>query len=271
MSKGCFGWPGGKRSLAPKIIKLIPKHVCYVEPFCGSAKVMFLKDQKSSKVEVINDINKELVNFFKVLRDSEELLIDRCLCYPNSRCEFYNFKSMNIEGMSELERAVRFLYLQQASFGGVGVVYGTSKVKQTNWNLNTIELSLESAHKRIRGVTIECLPYDELIARYDAETTFFYVDPPYYNSRDIYGKGLFTVDDYSKLATILKNIKGKFLMSIDDCEETRELFNCFKFLERSVTYTISKSIAKTSNPELLIYNYELPCEFNATLLTNEDE
>jgi DNA adenine methylase len=86
---------------------------------------------------------------------------------------------------------------------------------------------LEDLHERLAGVIIECLPYGELIRRYDRAGTLFYIDPPYWGSETDYGNGLFGRDDFAKLADQLARLKGRFVLTINDLPATRELFARF--------------------------------------------
>ncbi len=86
---------------------------------------------------------------------------------------------------------------------------------------------LEDDHDRLAGVVVECLPYADFIARYDRPATLFYIDPPYWGSEDSYGKGLFGRDDYERLAGLLKALRGRFIISLNNVAEVRQLFAGF--------------------------------------------
>ena len=110
---------------------------------------------------------------------------------------------------------------------------------------------LEALHERLSGVVIECLPWADFIHRYDRPGTLFYCDPPYWGCENDYGRGIFSRDDFTALAETLRNIKGRFVLSINDVPEIRELFAWAQIEEVATTYTISKSAAKRA-PELII-------------------
>lgn len=113
-------------------------------------------------------------------------------------------------------------------------------------------------HQRLAGVYIECLPYQEFITRYDRPDTLFYLDPPYWGSESFYGKDFFSRADFDELANLLKEIKGKFIMSINDVPEIRRIFRAFYIMEVQTRYTIATKETGQSKQakELLIGNID---------------
>lgn len=111
----------------------------------------------------------------------------------------------------------------------------------------------DELHERLRGVIIECLPYEQLMAKYDREFTLFYLDPPYWASERAYGKDVFGRDDFANLAKILGKIKGKFILSLNDVPEVRKLFKAFHIREVNTSYSLSQKSVKPTR-ELLISN-----------------
>ena len=105
----------------------------------------------------------------------------------------------------------------------------------------------------LASVVIECLPYQDFIKKYDTAQTLFYLDPPYYNCENHYGKGLFRRDDFNCIADILLGIKGRFIISINDTPEIREIYKDFNIKEISTLYSISSKKNKPVN-ELIISN-----------------
>ncbi|EGW39078.1 DNA adenine methylase [Desulfosporosinus sp. OT] len=108
-------WMGGKFRLRKTIVSMIPKHICYCEPFGGAGWVLF--EKAPSAVEVYNDINQELVNFFKIIKNNSVEFIERTNCLLISRELFQGFRKTNPLMMTEVDRAVRFYYLLHFSFG----------------------------------------------------------------------------------------------------------------------------------------------------------
>ena len=95
---------------------------------------------------------------------------------------------------------------------------------------------LEEVHGRLARVTIECLPYQDFIARYDRPSTLFYLDPPYWGLENLYGKGLFERADFERLSQQLKGLRGRFIMSMNDVPEIRRLFAWAQVETAPVTY-----------------------------------
>lgn len=247
------GWLGGKFQLSKRIIALIPEHQCYCEPFAGAAWVFFKKGH--SEVEVLNDINTEIITLYRVIQHHLEEFIRHFRWLLVSRNEFERFLKADPIALTDIQRAIRFFYIQKSSYGGriKNAAFGYAPTARPRLNLLRIEEELSAAHLRLSQVYIENLPYGDLIRRYDREETFFYIDPPYYNCENDYGKDIFCKDDFSKLATQLATIKGKFLLSLNDTPEVREIFKTFIFDEAEVTYSVGKN--RNKNKELLIRNY----------------
>jgi DNA adenine methylase len=109
-------WIGGKRRLAKHIIPMFPEHTCYVEPFCGAAAIYFLKGQ--AKTEVLNDINGELVNLYRVVKHHLEEFTRQFKWSLTSRQMFKWLQITPEETLTDIQRAARFFYLQKNAFGG---------------------------------------------------------------------------------------------------------------------------------------------------------
>jgi Site-specific DNA methylase len=217
---------GGKSKLRKTIIEMIPEHTCYTELFFGAGWVYFGKNP--SKVEVINDIDKELINLFKMIKYHAPE-IERMLEYEFSgRDIFEEYKNHSIESPTEINRAVRFLYLISQSFAAKGKDYGygtTSKPKPQIFYKGV----LADIKDRIRNTYVENLSFEKIIDKYDRENTFFFADPPYF---DLTGYGNeFGEKEHLILRDKLSSIKGKFLLTINDHEKVREWYRGFNFKE----------------------------------------
>ena len=174
-----------------------------------------------------------------------------------SREEFGRWLQTPPETLTDIQRSVRFYYLQKSAFGGKisgKPTFGYSMTRPPKLNLLRIEEDLSAAHLRLSQVYVENLPYLDLIKRYDRPETFFYVDPPYWGCEDYYGKAIFERDDFARLADALARVEGKFLLSINDVPEIRETFKVFRIEEVATRYSVSngKSLPLV---ELLIRNY----------------
>jgi DNA adenine methylase len=121
-----------------------------------------------------------------------------------------------------------------------------------------LEEELSVAHLRLARVYIENMPYATLIERFDRPHTFFYLDPPYYGFEDCYGKDIFSRNDFIVLRDLLSTVTGKWVLSINDVPEIRQLFGSFLIREVNTTYTASGAHRKKSVTELLIMNFDPP-------------
>jgi len=249
------GWIGGKFQLSKKIVAMIPEHQCYVEPFAGAAWVYFRKEK--SAVEVLNDINLEIVTLYRVIQHHLEEFLRYFKWVLVSRDEFERLLKVDASTLTDIQRAARFFYLQKSAFSGRidHPSFGYATTRPPRLNLLRLEEDLSAAHLRLYDVFVENLNYFELIKRYDRPHSFFYIDPPYWGCEDDYGKNIFSRDDFERLAAQLESIEGKFLLSLNDTPEIREIFSGFIMEGVTVTYTCSQKHSKFG--ELLIRNYEL--------------
>lgn len=249
---------GGKSRLAKHIVPRIPaNHVCYCEPFCGAAWILFKK--QPSRHEVINDLDAELVNFWRIVQNHLQPFLDYFKYAVISRKLFDLENHRDPSTLTDLQRAVRYYYLQRLGFGGrpTARTFGTAATGPANFNLLTLEESLLEVHWRLARVTIEHLDAISCIQRYDRPSTFFYVDPPYYRLTQAYAHQ-FEDADFVRLRDTLKAISGRFILSINDAPEIRSLFGSFHQVKVSTTYSSSNGrlAATRSKPrlELLVHN-----------------
>ncbi len=249
-------WLGGKRNLAKRICALIDgvPHTTYCEPFVGMGGI-FLRRTSRPRAEVINDFGRDVANLFRILQRHYPQFLDTLRFQLTTRAEFNRLVDTRPDTLTDLERAARFLYLQRTAFGGKvsGRNFGVSKDRPGRFNLTALEPMLEDLHSRLSGVVIECLDFGELIRRYDGEGTLFYLDPPYWGCEDDYGKAMFTRADFQRLADQLAGIKGRFVLSINDVPEVREIFGRFELEEVRVSYTVGdKADRAPMRGELLV-------------------
>lgn len=242
---------GGKSRLRNTIIEMIPNHTCYVELFFGAGWVYFGKEK--SKVEVINDIDKELVNLFKMIKYHGPE-IERLLEYEFSgRNIFQEYKDYPIHYLTEVHRAIRFLYLINCSFAGKGEHYGYGTTKIPSQKIYN-KATLADIKDRLKNTYVENLDFQEVIKKYDRENSFFFIDPPYYETSGYSNE--FTEEDHIRLKEQLTNLKGKFLLTINDHKSTREWYKDVNIKEVEVFYSVSKiNKDKQINKELIITNY----------------
>ena len=217
--RGPISYVGGKNRLAKLIISKIPAHKAYVEPFAGGAQVFFHKPR--STIEVLNDLDGELVNFYRVCQSHYEELVRYTRYMLVSREWFKWLELVPPETLTDIQRAARYLYLQKNAYGGrvTRKAYAIHVVSCPGFNPETLETILAETHQRLARVQLEHLPYEQVVKLYDRPTTFFYLDPPYYDIR-LYRHNL-EHEDFVRMVELLRGIKGKFLLSINDHPEVR--------------------------------------------------
>lgn len=244
---------GGKSKLAETIIKMIPEHKAYCEVFAGAAWVFFRKEP--SKYETINDLDSDLVCFYRVLQNHLEEFLRQFKWLLASREWWEDWKrQQNAGGLTDIHRAARYYYLQRMCFGGRvrNRTFGTNQMRRPQINLLRMEEELSEVHLRLVTVAIENLPWHEFILRYDRTKTFFYLDPPYYKLP--YYQHNLKLEDYQKMAQTLSDIKSEFILSLNDHPDIRETFKGFNIKPVELKYSVSKG-KQTIGRELLITNF----------------
>ena len=242
---------GGKSKLRKTIIEMIPEHTCYIELFFGAGWVYFGKE--NSKIEVINDIDKELINLFRTIKYHAPE-VERLLEYEFSgRDIFDEYKNCTLEHMTEIHRAIRFLYLITQSFAGKGNNYGYGTTTKPGQQIFYKE-TLLGLRNRLKNTYVENLSFEKIIDKYDRNHSFFFCDPPYIETCG-YGV-IFGEEEHRLLANKLKEINGKFLLTINDHPLARELYKEFNIKEVEVNYSLSRETkARGKYKELIITNY----------------
>lgn len=215
-------WLGGKGRLAERITPLLPKperHLTYVEPFCGGASMLF--SRRPAGIEVINDMNGELVNFFQVLRDDGDRLREYLQNTPYSRQIFEEWRVSNPATLPPLERAARFFYLSRSSF----MASGAAGDRKPSWAfariddnrarsvMKVVEEELLKVRDRLRQVYVEHGDAREVIHRFDAPQTVFYCDPPYHPDTRSDGGYADELEDHDELLDTLEDVQGMVALS----------------------------------------------------------
>jgi DNA adenine methylase len=262
-----FGWYGGKFSHLDWLLPNLPECFHYCEPFAGSGAVLL--NRKPSPVETYNDIDGEVVNFFKVLREKKDMLIEQIALTPFSREEFGIACELN-PNISNLERARRFYIrarqvrtglAQTASIGRWANCKNTSRSGMSGvisrW-LGGIE-QLEFISERLLRVQIENRPAIDIIKLYDSKETLFYCDPPYIHSTRGDTKAYkFEMNNYEHetLAEVLNNVDGLVAISNYECDLMNELYPSKKWTK---IYAPQKVIHSTKDirQEILWVNYKI--------------
>ena len=256
MAQPIVPWLGGKRRLADRIFPFFDnQHTCYVEPFAGGAALFFLKPP--SDVEVINDINGELINLYRVVQNHLEEFVRQFKWALSSRKVFEWMKATATAPLTDIQRAARFYYLQQSAFGArvESQTYGTATTTPPGLNLLRIEETLSAAHLRLANAYIEQLPWAQCVARYDRPHTLFFMDPPYWQTE---GYGVeFSWEQYEALAGALRSLKGRAILTLNDHPAIRDLFRDFHIERADHTYTVGGGAHAKEVGELIIFSWDI--------------
>jgi DNA adenine methylase len=246
---------GGKSQLAAGLVTRIAKipHHTYAEPFVGMGGV-FLRRTEVAPAEVINDINRDVATFFRILQRHYAAFMEMLKFQLTCRAEFERLIATDPSTLTDLERAARFLYLQRSCYGGKvrGRNFGVDPRAPSSFNVTRLIPLLDELHERLAGVSIECLPWHDFILRYDRSETLFYLDPPYWGSEDYYGKHVFSRQDFTRLAETLRAVQGRWILSINDVPEIRELFAWAMIDSVKLTYTVGGGDNQAEASELII-------------------
>lgn len=233
---------GNKTNISEQLKALIPNHKKYVEPFAGSGALYFNKEP--SKIEILNDIDKELMKGYKLIKkvssDPEKY---KDFDNKEDIQKFYNTKPTNNE-----DKLTHYIIKACNGFSGRPAKYTISKA--TNPHNKT--KNIKEYKERMKKTKFTSKDYKEVIKENDSNETFFYLDPPYEDSSTLYKN--YEID-YDELNNILSNIKGKFILSINDSPEIRNIFKKFKMKKIVIKPRGNKDININPRQELIILNY----------------
>lgn len=255
MASPIIPWLGGKRRLADRIFPFFPAHDCYVEPFAGGAALFFLRPTPA-KVEVLNDVNGELVNLYRVVQHHLEEFVRQFKWALTSRDVFKWLQITRPETLTDIQRAARFFYLQQNAFGGKvdGQTFGTATTAPPGLNLLRLEENLSAAHLRLAGAYIEHLPWQKCLEMYDRPHTLFYMDPPYWETEG-YGVG-FGFEQYEDMAARMRKLQGRAIVSLNDHPDIRRAFDGFHIEATELRYTVGGGRG-VERGEILIFSWDV--------------
>jgi len=248
-----FPWIGGKRRLVKDILPLFPPHGCYVELFAGAAAVFWAKEP--SRTEVLNDVDGELANLYRVVKHHLEEFVRQFRWAVSSRQVFDWEKATPPETLTDVQRAARFFYLQRHCFGGrvVSRTFGTTTTAPPRFNLTRVEEDLSAAHLRLAHAVIEHLDWADCLRRYDREHTLFFADPPYWGTEG-YGVA-FGLDQYVAIADAMRSLKGRMILTINDCPAMREAFAGLPWHRVPIKYTVGGMGRSAQAHELIVRSW----------------
>ncbi len=252
--KPFFSRIGGKTPISKQIIEMIPEHDIYVEPFVGGGAVLFAKER--SNVEVINDLDEQLMNGYNLLKRITENDVNNIIdtinnfeeLDKNKRLESMN-EFVNIEVSNNGLKLYQILLQMNNTYGsnGNGKIYNHyTRMRKIN--------KIQEYKKRLNKVEIYSTDYKNIIDKYDSPTSFFFLDPPYEKSKNLYKN---CTIDYNEMQEILSNIEGKFILTLNDSPNIRKIFENFNIIEINVRGISGhdNTIGGTYRNELIITNY----------------
>lgn len=245
-----ISWIGGKKLLRKKILEQFPSANCfdrYIEVFGGAGWILFAKDQHA-KMEVYNDVNGELVNLFRVVKYHPETLQKELDWILMSREQFLN-AIQETNGLTDIQRAARFWIAIKESFGADCRSFG---VRSSDMR-NAIDL-LRQASNRLNKVVIENVDFGQLLKTYDRPSSLFYLDPPYYEAEKYY-PDRFNPEDHIRLREALGKIRGKFILSYNNCTEIKEMYSGYRIIEVVRQDNLVTKNQSRNYKEIIIKNY----------------
>ncbi len=272
-------WFGGKGNMIAKLRPLIPEHKVYVEPFCGGASMFFCK--APGGLEVINDLDEGLTNFYRVLRDPELFpkLLVKLMLTPYSRPEFNRAKKTWEREGDPLEKAYLWFVVIRQSFNGStqngwgSVVSSIERnMAKTCCNWQSVIADLFFFHERLMQCQVEQQDWRTILNRYDSKDTFFYLDPPYVLSSRRSGGYLHELadSDHVNLIERIKRLEGKVLLSgypneiydalpSDRWNQKRFVTSCHAVARTKATGLTGKGAVNKNQPrtEVVWFNYSL--------------
>ena len=239
IKKPIFCRIGSKWLMTEEIISYFPHHLIYVEPFFGGGSVYWAKEP--SPAEVINDLDKILMDDYKMIKKAPLTGYIKDLNTIPKLTKFYIKKHKTMQ-----DKLTSSIILRCNGFSGI-YVKKNNRIYKNNNPYNKLKY-IEDYKNRMSDTIILNKSYEKVIHDYDTDKTLFYLDPPYEDSKNLYTHSII---DYDKMANILKNIKGKFILSINGSSNINEIFKNFKIIE---SYAIS-NIGLNPRIELLIMNF----------------
>ncbi len=247
-----ISWIGGKKALRKKIVEEFPEkgtYNKYIEVFGGAGWVLFYFDKHAEK-EIYNDIDGKLVNLFRCVKyhpDEMQKELDLILM---SREQFGDARAQSeVRGMTDIQRAARFFVVIKESYGADIRSFGLR-----DRDMKGVKDYLQIVSKRLNRVIIENQDFQRIIRNNDKSDTLFYLDPPYYDTEKYYGDQFFK-EDHIRLKEALQDIKGKFILSYNDCDYIRKLYKEYNIITVERTHNFLSQRGGGRYSELIIKNF----------------
>jgi DNA adenine methylase len=245
-----IGWIGGKRALRSQILQQFPSDIGrYIEVFGGAGWVLFGRMPEPGQLEVFNDADGSFINVYRCIKYHCTALQQELDLLPDSRELFGDFTAQeNVRGLTDIQRAARSLYVIKFSFGSDRDSFATAQKSICNLCNYLPQIS-----KRLHGVVIEHLDFARLIHIYDRPDALFYCDPPYVGTESYY-RTRFSKEDHKRLSQALHCIKGRFILSYNDCKMVRTLYADCKITTTTRKVTLPANTPKDYS-EVIIRNF----------------
>ena len=243
-----MSWVGGKKLLRRKILEQFPTDYSrYIEVFGGAGWMLFAEERRVD-LEIYNDIDGRLVNLFRCVKYHPDALQKELEWIHTSRDMFFDARQDTC-GMTDIQRAARFYILIKESFGTALHSFGAKKK-----DMERAVRYLKDVSHRLNKVVIEHMDFEHLIKLYDRPGALFYLDPPYFGVEEYYKAG-FGTEDHMRLRDALGRIRGKFILSYNDCDEARELYKDYDIVETDRHDNLTAGSSSRRYHELIIKNY----------------
>lgn len=242
--RGIVGRTGGKTKLVDKILSIFPKDyedMIYVEPFIGGGSILYNK--KLSKKEIINDLDSNLIIFYKgIQKYSQDKINEAIKDFISNKENFDLIKNSNPK--NDFDKFIKELILLKNSY----------RYNRRSFIKKIVKYNFIKQKERLKNVKIYNTDYKKIIKDYDSPNTLFYFDPPYENSGGSYSHDILPIKE---IYDNLKNIKGKWILSYNNSKEAKELFKNFNINEIDTVYEhISINKIKKNVKELIITNFK---------------
>jgi len=215
-AKPVISWAGGKTRLLKHLLPLIPKHTLYCEVFGGGLALFCAK--APSPAEIINDINGDLVAFYRNCKKHCGALLKEIDLVLNSRQEFEDYCEQ--PGLTEIERAARWYLRNKLSFAGHGKHFAIARTQPLPSRSARMD-AIRALNQRFDHTSIENRSWEQVFDAYDSPTAFFFCDPPYFDDGGKCYIG-WSREELARFCARLKALKGRWLFTFQDCSEVRQ-------------------------------------------------
>lgn len=216
-------WAGGKARLVKHLLPLLRPHTGYVEVFGGGLALFLAK--APSRMEVINDVNGDLVKFYRNVKSHHEAVLDELDMVLNSRRDFEDYCAQ--PGLTEIQRAARWFIRNKLSFAGQGTSFAISRRQPLSSRAQRL-LQIQSLNRRLDRTTIEEKDWEYILRTYDDPETLFFLDPPYPESggKNYGGWNELAVE---RFCAAVRKLKGNWIFTFKDCEQVRDCMAGYTF------------------------------------------